>query len=470
MDIGACTNASFLMCDDGRHFRYRPDRAGRLAVMLACTLSVSLSGCALDEAAPTGEEATAEVATAAVSADPDELNADELDADELVKEGDVTVAWAPPGCDIWRGPHRGQRICNTDWIDIFQHPNGLWETFVVGTDFAIWHSWETAIDVWTPWQSLGGTVQCWNGAPCRAWDGVRLVGQQPTIQVRGTDGRNWCRTWPWTQGWRLCGTSATYESARSYGFGGAPAFSRRDVVNTGAITGDDGILSMRWFIPAQTAAGGLLLGDNRGFNYLPSAAEKSRATLTWNTATGQVSLTILSSTLISGQQITALPLSRKSSCASVTSSDLARRSTNDYFVGAEAGGLRVCLSLLNSLTNSIDVASWSVDLSGTILPANPSPAGAGGYKFNFLGNGYPAIEATYYPQGEESAHLLFQRRVDPGVPLNVDAGGGMAALDLASWFRCVNDATGQRSSVCFWDSSMVNPSRQNDFYFTDWTF
>jgi len=32
----------------------------------------------------------------------------------------------------------------------------------------------------------------------------------------------------------------------------------------------------------------------------------------------------------------------------------------------------------------------------------------------------------------------------------------------------VQDATFENASVCFWDSSMVNPSRDHEFFFTPW--
>jgi hypothetical protein len=31
-----------------------------------------------------------------------------------------------------------------------------------------------------------------------------VISDAPTIAVLGADGREWCRTWPWTQGWHPC--------------------------------------------------------------------------------------------------------------------------------------------------------------------------------------------------------------------------------------------------------------------------
>lgn len=145
-----------------------------------------------------------------------------------------------------------------------------------------------------------------------------------------------------------------------------------------------------------------------------------------------------------------------------------QRYTNDVYVGGSNGVLTVCVSGLASLTNSIDVASWSVD-SDTSIQMDPDNPGPGNYIFAMLGNGYPAIEATYYSryQGDKG---LFRRRVDSFVSRDVDAGGGLAAIDLESWYRCYTTTTYASASV--WDTSITPPSGESVsslYYFTSWS-
>lgn len=42
----------------------------------------------------------------------------------------------------------------------FQHSNGIWESFVVGIDRAVWHIWQRYVGdpTWTGWHSLGGVA------------------------------------------------------------------------------------------------------------------------------------------------------------------------------------------------------------------------------------------------------------------------------------------------------------------------
>jgi len=100
-------------------------------------------------------------------------------------------------CPYTVGSYTGYYICGTDII-WFQHTNGIWEVFVVGTNQAVYHIWQRYVGdpVWTGWRSLGG----------KAIDGVWLWNYTPTIYVIGTDYRYWCNRWgaaAWS-GWYHC--------------------------------------------------------------------------------------------------------------------------------------------------------------------------------------------------------------------------------------------------------------------------
>ena len=100
-------------------------------------------------------------------------------------------------CAYTVGAYTGYYICGTDII-WFQHTNGIWEVFVVGTNRAVWHIWQRYLNdsVWTGWRSLGGVAN----------DGVWLWNYTPTIYVLGTDNRYWCNRWgaaAWS-GWFHC--------------------------------------------------------------------------------------------------------------------------------------------------------------------------------------------------------------------------------------------------------------------------
>jgi len=147
----------------------------------------------------------------AESDEPDQQStADSLESSQAaivtqptVPPSQPTVPPTPPACIPPWGPSQGRAICNTNAV-LFLHSNGLFETFVIGTNFAVYHSWETSINVWTGWQTLGGAVHCKVTSSCGPADGVRLFNSAPTVQVLGTDNRQWCRTWPWSQGWLHC--------------------------------------------------------------------------------------------------------------------------------------------------------------------------------------------------------------------------------------------------------------------------
>src|SRR5262249_32460794 len=153
------------------------------------------------------------------------------------------------------------------------------------------------------------------------------------------------------------------------------------------------------------AAGGLLQGDDRGFSADPT--KSSRVVLAWNTATGQVTLKVSHSTIVSlnDNKIAsttpraALPITATDMTQAFAVRDQARSANPSAIdTSAPAGALHARLSVVNSLTNGwavgpINVGAWSSDAELTITRTGP-----GIYQATQLtGNGYPAIEAYYYP-------------------------------------------------------------------------
>lgn len=155
--------------------------------------------CAVDE---TAQESTSEMTAAETSPSPGPTSPPRADAAPV---GGTPSASSPPSCTVFAGPNRGAAICGT-LIQDLQRSNGLHEKFVVGLDFAVWHAWQTNASTWTTWQTLGGQVFCRDFPPCDIFDGVGMprISDAPVISVLGTDGRQWCRAWPWSVGWHVC--------------------------------------------------------------------------------------------------------------------------------------------------------------------------------------------------------------------------------------------------------------------------
>jgi hypothetical protein len=112
---------------------------------------------------------------------------------------------SPNSCPIIRFGYGGEYVCGTAPLDIMPgtvNDSGSAESFVLGTDWAIWHAWPGS----NGWHSLGGqSIHALN------------VGNQPTgvfewsgnpfaIWVFGTDSKQWCDNWgiPAWMGWHLC--------------------------------------------------------------------------------------------------------------------------------------------------------------------------------------------------------------------------------------------------------------------------
>ncbi|CAB4952310.1 unannotated protein [freshwater metagenome] len=335
--------------------------------------------------------------------------------------------------------------------------------------------WDRVGDLWVPDQQLKTYTDGFLPKAPRCPPG----GVGPVVPTPGT-------TPPATEA-----PSPAWLAAREAGFGSSlPGDVAKSVVQTGARTKDASIIMLRFFIPNGAAGGRLLKGDGRGWSKNPSQSVASRASLFWDTETGRTSLTIspthlsdklprkfwglkrysfkiLGSILLPHQYAlpsglyskAALPISMKSSESDVRSTDLKARSTNDAYVSGSGKKITAKISLLNSVTNSIGVGSWSVDDRITIEKKN------GRFAVTVGGNGYPAIEVYRYPKKRSiPTSTLFLRRIHEnafarkfalkaGVGIGgfgasvtlktldfgaFDPGGGIAALDYVSKLICVS--------------------------------
>jgi hypothetical protein len=104
-------------------------------------------------------------------------------------------------CEIERGGHKGYYICQYPPKDI-TWPDGHKQTFVVGTDYAVWDIYQLGTsEWWSNWRSLGG----------QARSSVRvdvLTSSQIDIRVWGTTDSWWCKSWTpssdWPRWWKAC--------------------------------------------------------------------------------------------------------------------------------------------------------------------------------------------------------------------------------------------------------------------------
>lgn len=212
----------------------------------------------------------------------------------------------------------------------------------------------------------------------------------------------------------------------------------RILLRTGARTPDDGLVVLRFFIPHHLAGGRVLKGDARGFSDDPRAL--SRASLTWDTRSGAMSLVVAHSCRLDSIKVgpackDALPLRAPGREATWQGRDR-KRSDNRAWVGAFADGYRARLSLLNPFTNFADMTAWSVDFDITVQRAVDNR-----YRLAVTGNGYPGIEMYYYPRnGTRRSFTQALRKVQPDMRSRarslVDPGGGLGARDTVSWNTC----------------------------------
>ena len=261
--------------------------------------------------------------------------------------------------------------------------------------------------------------------------------------------------------------SKEYTTAMALGFGPRPRGAAQHIFDSGVKTADDGVIVTKFFIPNRRAALGFLHGDNRSWSKDPATARRSRVYVTWDVATGKVSVIVNETTTLRGVTRDALRIRQKSQCRDVQSADIEWRTKNDFYVGAADNGLLLCMSALNSITGPTIVGAMSVDGALSIQPNGAGGrAGLGGYRVAFNGNGYPATEIYYYPRTSSAVRTLFLRRIDPsyvglrpclgplGRPQLCDPSGGFAALDSNSYWWCFNgnQADIHQKSICSFDS------------------
>jgi hypothetical protein len=127
----------------------------------------------------------------------------------LVPGGSVQVAASAGNCTLLRVKGRDVPPKNFICDYSFTTPpyDGRLHVFLIGTDHAVWHTWDTKAGGGGPmaaWASLGGNAR--SGVSAFIEDSGRAL----RIRVLGTDSRNWCRTYnspssrgAWT-GWAHC--------------------------------------------------------------------------------------------------------------------------------------------------------------------------------------------------------------------------------------------------------------------------
>ncbi|GHC59367.1 hypothetical protein [Streptomyces cinnamoneus] len=81
--------------------------------------------------------------------------------------------------------HGGAYICEYGKTTV-TFPNGQQQIFVIGTDYAVWTTYNYENGDWSSWESMSGSAR----------SGVSVTGDrtwEPTITVTGTDGNKWSR-------------------------------------------------------------------------------------------------------------------------------------------------------------------------------------------------------------------------------------------------------------------------------------
>lgn len=113
--------------------------------------------------------------------------------------GDVSFA-APSAaaestCGINVGGHQGYYICEYP-PTLVRWPDGHYQWFVVGTDSAVWDTWQISPggSAWSNWRSLGGVARSSVGV-------TSLSASNITIRVLGTNGGFWCKAWYASSDW-----------------------------------------------------------------------------------------------------------------------------------------------------------------------------------------------------------------------------------------------------------------------------
>lgn len=213
-----------------------------------------------------------------------------------------------------------------------------------------------------------------------------------------------------------------------------------------------GVVLLRFFIPGSRAAGGVLKGDDRGYSSDPDASY--RVAVYWDTREGTVMVRV-SESCRKGLRGFAFdphhPCRHALPIVTVPESEVwrhrdERRHTNIVALRDEPQALRLRVSVLNSYSNTVPgkLMAWSVD-EDVALRMGATP------RLELDGNGYPAVEALFYPEGG-GVVMLGRRDIEhPHVSavglVPFDGGGGDAANDAASWAQC-RTAVGGGSMSC----------------------
>ena len=134
--------------------------------------------------------------------------------DSSSSDGDLDRQGSAIGCPTsGSSPFQGRRLCETIERTVNWNPAGQarLEDFAVGTDCALWHSWQDSNFVWHQWQSLGGCLLNESGPLFSGGflnvDIETLVptgNRKLTVVGIGTDQQYWCLDWPWANPWHRC--------------------------------------------------------------------------------------------------------------------------------------------------------------------------------------------------------------------------------------------------------------------------
>jgi hypothetical protein len=98
-------------------------------------------------------------------------------------------------CSTPAGPPRGYYVCEYGTTFVVW-PDGHRQYFVVGTDYAVWDSYEfnPYSNQWSNWRYLGGTARSHVTA-------YRLSTSHIDLNVQGTDYLTYCKRWTSTEDW-----------------------------------------------------------------------------------------------------------------------------------------------------------------------------------------------------------------------------------------------------------------------------
>jgi len=97
-------------------------------------------------------------------------------------------------CGINVGGHQGYYICEYPPTYV-TWPDGHHQWFVVGTNYAVWDTYQIGTSSsWSNWRNLGGVAR--SGVAVDYLSSSRI-----DISVIGTDGGWWCKRWTSSSNW-----------------------------------------------------------------------------------------------------------------------------------------------------------------------------------------------------------------------------------------------------------------------------